>query len=105
MEIPEKLLEFRFQILSALGSALAVLSFCYLAPNLINILSYFSPLLVSTALFLAAIVVIGRISPLVTEDSVEKAGEGLLAYVESEPEHLQQHLSAEVGAGETVTAH
>ncbi|KAG6405260.1 hypothetical protein SASPL_132847 [Salvia splendens] len=105
MEIPVKLLEYKLQILSFFGFVLAILSFFYLAPNLIRILNYFSPLLVSTALFLVAIVVIGRISPLVTEDSVEKTGEGLLAYVASEPEHLQQLLAEDGGGGETVTAH
>lgn len=97
MEIPEKLLKLKFHILSAVGFSIVILSLCYLAPSLLDILKYFWPLLVSTALFLATIVVFGRISPPLSEAHGEKAGEGLLDYVASEPEHFQPFVGGESG--------
>ncbi|KAH6768116.1 hypothetical protein C2S51_013452 [Perilla frutescens var. frutescens] len=101
MEIQEKLLRFKFHILSAVGFGVAILFVCYVAPSFLNILKYFWPLLVSTALFLVAIVVFGRISPPVAEAPGEKVGEGLLDYVASQPEHI--HLFEE--ERESVGAH
>ncbi|CAA0814020.1 Unknown protein [Striga hermonthica] len=84
MEIRPQLLRFKLQILVALALAFSGIFVGYLAPRFVDILKYFWPLLVSTALFLVAIVVFDRISP-VTDDSGEKPGEGLLDYVSGEP--------------------
>ncbi|KAL2523776.1 hypothetical protein Adt_08830 [Abeliophyllum distichum] len=89
MEIPEKLLKFKFHILSAITLCSSILLIIYLAPRFLNIIKYFWPLLVSTALFLVAVFVLGRISPPVVSASDEKAAEGLLDYVAGQPEHLQ----------------
>ncbi|KAK6133008.1 hypothetical protein DH2020_033299 [Rehmannia glutinosa] len=85
MEIPEKLLRFKFHILLAFTFSFCVVFLCYLAPRFLDILNYFWPLLVSTALFLVAVVVFDRISPISAEYPAEKAGEGLLDYVAGEP--------------------
>ncbi|GER45977.1 DNA-directed RNA polymerase subunit beta [Striga asiatica] len=84
MEIRQVLLRFKHQILFALALAFTIIFICYLAPRFVDILKYFWPLLVSTALFLFASVVFDRISP-VTDDSGEKPGEGLLDFVSGEP--------------------
>lgn len=98
MDIPEKLLKFKLHILSISAFSLLILSICYLAPRFLDILNYFWPLLVSTALFLVAVVVFGRISPPPAESSGEKAGEGLLEYVASEPEHMQSIIEEAEGS-------
>ncbi|GER54943.1 hypothetical protein STAS_32577 [Striga asiatica] len=92
MEIRQKLLRIKFQILVALTLTLSVIFICYLAPRFVDILNYFWPLLLSTALFLVALFVLDRISP-VSDNSGEMAGEGLLDYVAGEPQ---------VGAVETI---
>ncbi|CDP13724.1 unnamed protein product [Coffea canephora] len=102
MDIPEKLLKFKVHILIGAILSLLLIFLVYLAPSFLDILKYFWPLLVSTALFLVAIVVFGRISPPPPEASVEKAGEGILDYVAGEPDNLQtqvdEHDSAEEAA-------
>ncbi|KAL3637523.1 hypothetical protein CASFOL_018691 [Castilleja foliolosa] len=82
MKIPQKLLKFKFHILAAFIFSFSIIFICYLAPRFIDILKYFWPLLVSTALFLVAVVVFDRISPL--SDSDDNSGEGLLDYVAGE---------------------
>lgn len=84
MEIPERIMKFKFYIISASLISLLFLSLLLLAPRFVTILSYFWPLFVSTALFLFAVVFFARVSPLNSETSTlscEKAGEGLLDYV------------------------
>ncbi|KAK4398617.1 UNVERIFIED_CONTAM: hypothetical protein Scaly_1247200 [Sesamum calycinum] len=103
MEIPEKLLKFKFHILFGVALSLLIFFLCYLAPSFLDVLKYFWPLLVSTALFLVTIVVFGRISPPVTEAPGEKAGEGLLDYVAGQPEQVQS-LLGEIEVEESVKA-
>lgn len=54
----------------------------YGAPRLVTILAYFWPLFASTALFLVTILAFGGLSQLATEAHGEKAGEGILDYVQ-----------------------
>ncbi|KAG9159837.1 hypothetical protein Leryth_007845 [Lithospermum erythrorhizon] len=68
----------------------------YVAPSFLEIIKYFWPLLVSTALFLFAVVVFGKISPPQVEVSGEKAGEGILEYVAAPPEELVHECIGEV---------
>ncbi|GFP96451.1 hypothetical protein PHJA_001789200 [Phtheirospermum japonicum] len=75
-------MRFKFHILIASTFSFSIIFICYLAPRFIDILNYFWPLLVSTALFLVAVVVFDRISPL--SDSDDKSAEGLLDYVAGE---------------------
>ncbi|KAL0443285.1 UNVERIFIED_CONTAM: hypothetical protein Slati_2051200 [Sesamum latifolium] len=51
MEIPEKLLKFKFHILFGVALSLFIFFLCYLAPSFLDVLKYFWPLLLSTALF------------------------------------------------------
>nr|GLL38308.1 uncharacterized protein LOC113689905 [Ipomoea trifida] len=77
MEIPEKILQFKFYILFSAVFSLITLSLIYLAPSFLDILNYFWPLFLSTALFLVAVVLFGRTSP----PPPELSGEGILDYV------------------------
>lgn len=95
MEIPEKLLKFKFPILVGSTFCIFISFLIYLAPSFLDILKYFWPLLVSTALFLVAVVVFGRISPPPPESSGEKTGEGILDYVAGQPEQLQPQIDKE----------
>ena len=78
MEIPEKLLKFRFHFLIVLLFSLALFSLILLAPRFLDLLAYFWPLLLSTALVLALVLVFAKTSPLPSSDG---PGEGLLDYV------------------------
>ncbi|KAI3769197.1 hypothetical protein L6452_00297 [Arctium lappa] len=86
MEISEKLLKFKFHILITATLVVFIVSLLYVAPRFLNILAYFWPLLLSTALFLLAVVVFGLTSPPSAQVSGEKAGEGILDYVAGRPE-------------------
>ncbi|CAB4308617.1 unnamed protein product [Prunus armeniaca] len=92
MEIPEKLLKFKFHFLFALILCLTLYAITLIAPRFLTILAYFWPLFLSTALFLFAVVVFGKTTLPVTEPS----GEGLLDYVAGQPEHVvETYKSAE----------
>lgn len=91
MEIQKLLLKFKFHILIASTFTIFIFSLIYLAPRFLDVVKYFWPLLLSTALFLVAVVLFGWISPPVSEVSGEKAGEGILEFVAGQPE-LQPHL-------------
>ncbi|CAK9166875.1 unnamed protein product [Ilex paraguariensis] len=94
MEIPEKLLKFKFHILFASVFSLLIISIIYVAPRFLEILAYFWPLLVSTALFLITVIVFGQISPPTTEASGEKTGEVILDYVAGQPEQVQPEVES-----------
>ncbi|KAI3786655.1 hypothetical protein L1987_40510 [Smallanthus sonchifolius] len=90
MEIPELLLKFKLHILFAVSFSLIILSLLYMGRSFLNVLAYFWPLLLSTALFLLAVVVFGLTSPPSGQVSGEKAGEGILDYVAGPPEPVVQ---------------
>ncbi|KAL8469717.1 hypothetical protein ACS0TY_032528 [Phlomoides rotata] len=100
MDLPEKLLKFKLQILFFFAFSFLIFFICYVAPRFVDILYYFWPLLFSTALFLVAIIVFGEISPPaeVPVSLDEKLGEGLLNYVASEPEHMQSIIEETGGS-------
>ena len=88
MEIPAKLLEHKYHItVTFIASIILAFSF-QAAPQFITILSYFCPLL-STSLFLVAMIVLGHISPSISDFYSENDGEGLLDYVAGRPELLE----------------
>ncbi|XP_062016174.1 uncharacterized protein LOC133732604 [Rosa rugosa] len=88
MEIPEKLLKFKYHFLGALIFCLTLYSLALFAPRFLTILAYFWPLFLSTALFLFAVVVFGKTSlPGTDAHAADKAGEGLLDYVAGQPDH------------------
>ncbi|CAJ1971506.1 unnamed protein product [Sphenostylis stenocarpa] len=83
MEIPEKVLKFRYHFLGALLFCLTLFSLTLMAPRFITLLAYFWPLFLSTALFLALVSFFAKTSPLPSSDatSFHSAGQGLLDYV------------------------
>ncbi|KAL3734610.1 hypothetical protein ACJRO7_023888 [Eucalyptus globulus] len=83
MEIPEKLLRYRFHLVAALLFAAVAAALVYAAPRFVTVLAYFWPLLLSTALFLVAVVVFGKTSP---PAAAEASGEKILDYVAGQPE-------------------
>ncbi|KAL4566904.1 hypothetical protein LXL04_031030 [Taraxacum kok-saghyz] len=87
MDIYEKLLKSKFHLSIVAISSLIVLFLLYYAPKFLDVLTYFWPLLLSTALFLIAVVFFGSTSPPSFDFSGEKAGEGILDYVAGQPEH------------------
>ncbi|KAI4306209.1 hypothetical protein L6164_029504 [Bauhinia variegata] len=87
MEIPEKVLKFKYHFLFALLFSLAAFAIVLLAPRLLTVLAYFWPLFVSTALFLAIVLVFAKTSPLPAADASHlKPVEELLDYVAGEPD-------------------
>ncbi|KAF9610899.1 hypothetical protein IFM89_025433 [Coptis chinensis] len=90
MAVPEKLMKYKFHFMFSTLVLLLILSLFLIAPRFLTILSYFWPLFMSTALFLFAVLFFGRTSPLVSEISSDKPGEGLLDYVAGQPEELIQ---------------
>ncbi|KAK6947077.1 hypothetical protein RJ641_000550 [Dillenia turbinata] len=91
MDIPEKLLKFKYHFIFGAIISLTISSVFIIAPRFLTILAYFWPLFLSTALVLVAVVVLGRISP----PAVDKAGEGLLDYVAGQPEQFHESFISE----------
>lgn len=92
MEIPEKLLKFKYPMLLTLTLSL-ISSLIIFAPPFLTILTYFWPLFLSTALFLVAVIFFGKTSANHgsgggdgSDSPAEKAGEGLLDYVAGQPQ-------------------
>ncbi|KAL5987925.1 hypothetical protein ACLOJK_035685 [Asimina triloba] len=87
MDVPEKLVRLRFHLIFAALGILLLAALFYLVPSFVSLLFYFWPLLLSTALFLAAVFLFHRISPPESDASSHlKAGEQLLDYVAGQPE-------------------
>ena len=86
MEIPEQVLKFKFHLIVGIILSLSFFVLVRLAPSLLDLLAYFWPLLASTAIFLAVVLVFSRVSPPTTDAPGEKAAEGLLDYVAGQPE-------------------
>ncbi|CAL5341586.1 unnamed protein product [Camellia sinensis] len=89
MEISRKLLKFKHHILFAIAFFLMIFSLIYLTPRFLDILAYFWPLFLSTALFLVTVLLFAKSSPLSTEVPAEKATERLLDFVVGQPELVQ----------------
>ncbi|EOA31749.1 hypothetical protein CARUB_v10014977mg [Capsella rubella] len=89
MEFREKLLKFKFQIVLAFVLSLLTVALVTYSPGFLTVVSYFWPLFVSTALFLAAIFFFARTSDLPASSStipgegtgLKVAAEGILDYV------------------------
>ncbi|KAF3453317.1 hypothetical protein FNV43_RR03757 [Rhamnella rubrinervis] len=95
MEIPEKVLKFKFHILFVLLVCVIVSSLILVAPRFFTILAYFWPLFLSTALFLVAVLVFGKTSLPATEAHGDKPGEGLLDFVAGQPDHTVETFKPE----------
>ncbi|XP_028752937.1 uncharacterized protein LOC114712545 [Neltuma alba] len=84
MEISQRLFKFKYHFVAALLLAFTVSSFAVLAPRFLTVLAYFWPLFLSTALFLALVLVFGRTSSSAagsSSSSNNTAGEVFLDYV------------------------
>ncbi|KAK8492665.1 hypothetical protein V6N13_141327 [Hibiscus sabdariffa] len=88
MEIPEKLVKFKYPIILTLTLSLTLSSLIIFAPSFLTILTYFWPLFLSTALFLVVVVFFAKTSPHSgsSDSPAVKPGEGLLDYVAGHPE-------------------
>ncbi|GMJ11560.1 PSI-INTERACTING ROOT-CELL ENRICHED 1 [Hibiscus trionum] len=88
MEIPQKLVKFKYPIILTLALSLTLSSLIIFAPSFLTILTYFWPLFLSTALFLVAVFFFAKTSPHSggSESPADKPGEGLLHYVAGHPE-------------------
>ncbi|KAJ7963631.1 putative Transmembrane protein [Quillaja saponaria] len=96
MEIPEKLHKFIYRFLLLVLFSLTIFSLILLTPRFLTILAYFWPLFLSTALFLAVVLVFVKTSSVPATDAsvVDKPGEGLLDYVAGLPERpVESHKS------------
>ncbi|KAB2606123.1 hypothetical protein D8674_005840 [Pyrus ussuriensis x Pyrus communis] len=96
MEIPEKLVKFKFHFLFALLFCFALYSLTLIAPRFLTLLAYFWPLFLSTALFLFAVVVFGKTTIPGSDASGDKPGEGLLDYVAGQPDHVVESYKSEL---------
>ncbi|KAL2253352.1 UNVERIFIED_CONTAM: hypothetical protein Sindi_0129900 [Sesamum indicum] len=86
MEFYAKLLQHRYFLAAAIAVSLSLVAVLSTPmPSLTSILFYFWPLFLSTALVLAAIIVIGQISPIPPEFFGYKESEALLDYVAGQP--------------------
>lgn len=82
MEVPEKLLQYRYHITIAIAVSVFFSLVFYAAPRMMTILAYFWPLFASTTVFLIAIIAFGGVSKFSSlESGGEKAGEGFFDYV------------------------
>ncbi|XP_062078834.1 probable pectinesterase 15 [Humulus lupulus] len=89
MEIQEKLMRFKFHILITLVLCFVITTLILVAPKFLTILAYFWPLLLSTALFLIAVLVFAKTS--LPPAAADKTGEGLLDYVAGQPDLHHHH--------------
>ncbi|KAH7838450.1 hypothetical protein Vadar_026547 [Vaccinium darrowii] len=88
MGIREKLLQYKYQIGIALVSFLIAGGFIFVAPRFLSVLSYFWPLILSTTVFLVAVMLFGQISSWSAESYGDIQGEGIFDYIAGNPEQL-----------------
>ncbi|KAL6009593.1 hypothetical protein ACLOJK_000021 [Asimina triloba] len=82
MDPQEKLLQLKFHLLFAALTTLFVIYLVYYSPSFVAILSYFWPLVLSTAIFLTTVALFGGVSAQGISDSTgRRAGENLMGYV------------------------
>ncbi|XP_058081493.1 uncharacterized protein LOC131229523 [Magnolia sinica] len=107
MDVRKKFERVKFHLIFAVAVTLLLAPIFYPSPSLLNVISYFWPLFLSTALFLAAVFVFGRISPPPSDTSGDfKAGEDLIDYVAGKPfvAEMEEEAKAEAEAeAETET--
>ncbi|EEF39492.1 conserved hypothetical protein [Ricinus communis] len=82
MDIPEKILQYRYHFGIAIIASLVLSILLYAAPRFLTILAYFWPLFASTTVFLVLIIAFGGVSQFPSNVHGDQAGEGLLGYVE-----------------------
>ncbi|KAJ9180820.1 hypothetical protein P3X46_009022 [Hevea brasiliensis] len=90
MDIPEKILQYRYHFVVAIIASLVLSILLYAAPRFLTILAYFWPLFASTTVFLVLIIAFGGVSQLASDAHGAQAGEGLLDYVAGQAEHTTE---------------
>ncbi|KAE9456577.1 hypothetical protein C3L33_11523, partial [Rhododendron williamsianum] len=85
MEIPKRLSKLKFHFLFGVALSLLIFSRVYLSPKFVDVVAFFGPLFLSTALFLLAVLVFGRTLPPSAEPPGEKAAEVILDLVTAQP--------------------
>ncbi|KAG5550987.1 hypothetical protein RHGRI_009422 [Rhododendron griersonianum] len=85
MEIPKRLSKLKFHFLFGVALSLLIFSRVYLSPKFVDVVAFFGPLFLSTALFLLAVLVFGRTLPPAAEPPGEKAAEVILDLVTAQP--------------------
>ncbi|PIM99058.1 hypothetical protein CDL12_28454 [Handroanthus impetiginosus] len=87
MDIYAKLLQYK-NFFAAIIAVISLALFLSVMPPVTNILLYFWPLFLSTALVLLAIIVINQTLPIFMDYSGDREVEALLDYVAGHPELL-----------------
>ncbi|KAJ0263943.1 hypothetical protein HA466_0023840 [Hirschfeldia incana] len=82
MEFREKLLKFKLQIVFAFVFSFLTVALVTYSPGFLTVVTYFWPLVLSTALFLAAVFFFARTSDLPTSSTISGDGSGLLVAAE-----------------------
>jgi len=91
MEIPAKFSKLKFHFLFGVALSLLIFFRIYISPKFVDVVTFFSPLFLSTALFLLAVLVFGRTLPPATEAPGEKVAEVILDLVTGQPLVEQLH--------------
>ncbi|KAF7146080.1 hypothetical protein RHSIM_Rhsim04G0013000 [Rhododendron simsii] len=102
MEIPKRLSKLKFHFLFGVALSLLIFSRVYLSPKFVDVVAFFGPLFLSTALFLLAVLVFGRTLPPAAEPPGEKAAEVILDLVTAQPLEVQVQPTAEEEEEERV---
>ncbi|CAN7050269.1 unnamed protein product [Brassica oleracea var. botrytis] len=82
MELREKLLKFKLQIVFAFVFSFVTVALVTYSPGFLTVVSYFWPLVLSTALFLTAVFFFARTSDLPTSSTLSGDGSGLIVAAE-----------------------
>ncbi|KAG7959592.1 hypothetical protein I3843_10G077700 [Carya illinoinensis] len=91
MDIPEKLMQYRYHVSIAVVVSAVISLVLYAAPRLLAILAYFWPLFASTTVFLVAIIAFGSLSQFATQTQGEKTDEDqILDCVQGPPIHTHE---------------
>ncbi|KAL5574892.1 hypothetical protein UlMin_016591 [Ulmus minor] len=94
MDIQAQLLQYKYQLATAISVLVVISVVIYAAPRLATILAFFWPLFASTTLFVVAIITFSCFPKLSVEaDHGEKAGEDIVDYVAGRPYHHIEETS------------
>ena len=97
-------MELRLPLVLLLVLALAFSTLLWLGPSFSTVISFFWPLLVSTAFFLAAVALLCRISPPPSDTAGDLPGEELMDYVAGQPQEEDTMDESKDGDAEAEAA-
>lgn len=81
IDILSQISQHKIPLMAALAGIFMLSLVSHAAPKIVDIFTFFGPLLVSTAVLVVAIVAFTSVSQVPNEPHGEKAGEGILKYV------------------------